>query len=769
MRRTHSVPFLVSCCLLLAAAGCSSGSGSDGGTLPSGDAGHVDAGGDGGAPDGGPGDGGGPDAGPDVCNPSPCDANATCSRGAGGEATCACNPNFVGNGKTCTIEICKAGQNGGCDANAKCTPTSDNSARTCTCNGGYIGTGEKCIADVCNPPGAAHAPCDGNATCTRSGGNAVCTCNDKYVGSGQFSADPAHPGCSTDFCKVDSASCDMSATCVNTLTAATCTCAAGYMLGADMRTCADINECLVNNGGCPPHTDCHNTPGSFTCVCSAGYAGDPSNCMLDSPCTHAICPLHSVCLDMGLGTCPCDSGYAANTATNSCDDVNECLTNNGGCATGETCVNTPGSFRCSCSAGSAGVSGACHAGYSAPIACGYEHVCTVGTDGSMWCWGDNVYGEWGNGTNWSPTASVPPLNPNAPPQYYPPQQAGSDKSWTSVSSGGYFSCGIKADHSVWCWGGNFYGNVGNGFDSGIDYNATTGTGSSNNSAAPTPSQVVGNWTDVQSLGLGTNHACAIRKNATTGAQTLWCWGADDYGQLGNSKTTPLCGPPGCTEGGQQNTPIQVGMDTDWSAVAGGLSHTCALKLDGSLWCWGRNRYGELGTGTASTTPTLVPTKVAEPPGAGMSLPWTAVSAREEQTCGVAGGQLYCWGDNSYSEAGDCTGAANDAAPNRVGMATDWVQVSVGKLGACGVRGNNNAYCWGDNTFGEIGNGTGLDSCNPRQVNMTTGSNVWSGVCSGEYFSCGVQSDNSGWCWGIDKKNDLGDASVSNSSVPVPTR
>ena len=207
---------------------------------------------------------------------------------------------------------------------------------------------------------------------------------------------------------------------------------------------------------------------------------------------------------------------------------------------------------------------------------------------------------------------------------------------------------MQRNGSLWCWGDNAHGGLGNGTQA--------------NSSVPV--EVVGmNWV---SVAVGTWHTCGVKAD-----ETLWCWGGNTDGELGNGSTSDSL------------SPVQIGAAT-WASVALGVgaggAHTCAVKQDGSLWCWGANSFGQLGTG--STTGSLTPRMVG-------SATWTSTSGGAAHPCGVGSdGSLWCWGDNESAQVGDGTHvnrlAPVQARPGqmlRLGAATP---AADGKTAAYGV-------------------------------------------------------------------------------------
>jgi hypothetical protein len=191
---------------------------------------------------------------------------------------------------------------------------------------------------------------------------------------------------------------------------------------------------------------------------------------------------------------------------------------------------------------------------SAKVEAGGHHTCAIKTNGSLWCWGYNYYGQLGIGT-W--------LDKKVPTQV-------SGTNWVTVSAGVAHTCGVKTDGTLWCCGYNEYGQLGIG--TWLDKNAPTQVGTGTN------------WVSVSA---GKDHTCGVKTDGT-----LWCWGRNNYGQLGDGTT------------GNKNVPVQV-SGTNWVSVSAGDGHTCGIKTDGTLWCWGDNLVGQLGDGTNTNKNTPV--------------------------------------------------------------------------------------------------------------------------------------------------------------------
>lgn len=244
---------------------------------------------------------------------------------------------------------------------------------------------------------------------------------------------------------------------------------------------------------------------------------------------------------------------------------------------------------------------------------------------------------------------------------------------------------------------------------------------------------------------GGTSTCRINQD-----RTLWCWGSDGSGELGDGGVL-VVDPPG------QLTPKKIGTETDWTAISVSddplvnEAHACALR--GTVaYCWGSDAHGMLGNGAGIAGTVTAPGLVTG------SLAWQSISAGFTHTCGVTtGGKLYCWGDNGFSQLG--TGTGDQADPTQVGTDTNWESVSAGYTSTCAVKGNGSLFCWGSNVRGALGIGNKDSQATPAQV----GTSVWSSVQVGFGFACGRQIDGTIWCWGPSSNGQLGNGVTLNDS------
>jgi alpha-tubulin suppressor-like RCC1 family protein len=310
------------------------------------------------------------------------------------------------------------------------------------------------------------------------------------------------------------------------------------------------------------------------------------------------------------------------------------------------------------------------------VSAGEVHSCGLRLDSTLWCWGENSHRQLGF---------------NSPNDQALPVAVGS-ATWRAVDAGGVYSCAVKSDATLWCWGLNGSGQFGNGTTN------TTPNATPSQSGTATWKTVSASNTGIVAIG---GHTCGIQTN-----DTLWCWGVNSSGQVGD----------GTDE--QRLSPAQVGTAT-WRTVSAGTAHTCAIRTDQTLWCWGWNGNGRLGDGTTEQRD--------EPVQIGTAL-WKSVAAGHEHTCGIkTDNTLWCWGSSNSGQVGD-GGLGSRFAPVQIGTAP-WKAVSAGGFHTCGVRTDGTLWCWGDNIVGQIGIGTQTIEPSPTPAQVGT-STQWFTVTSG---------------------------------------
>ena len=292
-----------------------------------------------------------------------------------------------------------------------------------------------------------------------------------------------------------------------------------------------------------------------------------------------------------------------------------------------------------------------------------------------------------------------------------------DTDWISVSAGDNNTIAIGVDGSLWTWGAGF------GFAGGQ----------------------VGTDTDWVSVSAGSGYKMAIRTD-----RSLWAWGANNHGQLGD----------GTTE--NRHAPIQIGLDTDWASVSAGDTHTMAIRTDGSLWAWGTNISGELGDGTTEDRHT--PIRI------GLDSDWVSVSAGARvgwigasYTVAIRlDGSLWAWGSNFQGQLGDGT-FENRHTPVQIGLDTNWISVLAGGLHTTAIRADGSLWTWGGNQFGQLGNGTTNGTNFPVRVGVYTD---WVSFSAGVTHTTAIRADGSLWAWGGNNSGQLGDGTTTNRHEPT---
>lgn len=342
---------------------------------------------------------------------------------------------------------------------------------------------------------------------------------------------------------------------------------------------------------------------------------------------------------------------------------------------------------------------------------GTGHTCAVASSGAMYCWGDNVYAQVGDGTSeerWT-AVRVIGLGGNA----------------QSAGAGGSHTCASTSSGAARCWAYNYHGQVGDSTDTDRDL--------------PTP--VIGLGSGVQAIATGMIHSCALVNGGVK------CWGSNGFGQLGDGSDT------------QRLAPVQVsGLASGVQAIATGGEHSCALTSGGGVKCWGNNDFGQLGNN--STIKQHTPVDVS-----GLASGVIAISAGRFHTCAItSGGAAKCWGANDNGQLGDNSQTERHVPVNVSGLGSGTVSIAAGYAHSCARTGSGGVKCWGGNSWGQLGNGSNSDSPVPVNVNGLTSGALAIGV--GWDHSCAVIGAGRVLCWGSNAYGQLGNDSNTDSAVPV---
>ncbi|MCE7983053.1 MAG: RCC1 repeat-containing protein [Caldilinea sp. CFX5] len=344
------------------------------------------------------------------------------------------------------------------------------------------------------------------------------------------------------------------------------------------------------------------------------------------------------------------------------------------------------------------------------LAANGSHSCALQNSGGVVCWGNNSAGQLGDG--------------GVTERRMPVAVTGLAEVVKAITAGGGHSCAILQSGGVQCWGRNGNGQLGNGANA----NQTTAVA------------VTGLAGPVTALAAGANHTCALLQSGA-----IQCWGDNANGQLGNQTTV------------SRNVPTAViGLAGPAKGIAAGLDHTCAILNDGRLQCWGDNARGQLGDSTREdkSSPVLVNN---------LRDVIATVAAGRFHTCALAiDGDLYCWGTNNRGQLGTGTVDSSRAPLRVVGVPGDAVALTAGLDHACALFKNNLAYCWGSNRSRQLGrDAPGLASV-PQFLQpaiLSDGSAPVAGIptiVGGRYHTCLITPLRTLQCWGRNSDGQLGD-------------
>lgn len=350
--------------------------------------------------------------------------------------------------------------------------------------------------------------------------------------------------------------------------------------------------------------------------------------------------------------------------------------------------------------------GALPGGADLPLSAGPFHGCGIVQGGAAYCWGDNHYGQLGDGTLTSSTVPVAVLGGHT---------------FIQVVNAFYHTCALDDTGKAYCWGRGGIGNLGTG----------------NLSASTEPVPVTGGHTFVQ-LTAGAHHTCGLRTDGT-----IWCWGYGERGALGNGSNS------------QRASPVQA-QDVDlYQQIDAGRYATCGVTTGGIGKCWGDDRLRQLGYES--------PTGFSNVP-----LPvdgdhrYSEVHIGYYAGCGLRlDGETLCWGYNGIGGLGQGTQTFESMGPVVVTGGLSFATISVGTAHACGLLPDRTAYCWGSNNNAELGiNAISYLSSVPVAV---MGMDKWAYLQAGDHTTCGVTTAGVGKCWGY---NHLGQTGTDSGLYEV---
>jgi hypothetical protein len=226
-----------------------------------------------------------------------------------------------------------------------------------------------------------------------------------------------------------------------------------------------------------------------------------------------------------------------------------------------------------------------------------------------------------------------------------------------------------------------------------------------------------------------------------------CWGLNGAGQIGDGTTV------------HKLTPTLIAGDYTYTAISTGSYHTCGIREDGKVLCWGDNHAGQIGDGTSGTN-RLVPTLIAGDDT------YTAISAGYQHTCGMraSDGKVLCWGLNDAGALGDGT-RVDHLTPTLIAGDDTYTAISAGALHTCGIREDGKVLCWGYNNYGELGDGNRFARLTPTLI---AGDDTYTAIRAGSEHVCGIREDGKVLCWGYNSNGQIGDdTSGTDRLVPTP--
>jgi alpha-tubulin suppressor-like RCC1 family protein len=294
------------------------------------------------------------------------------------------------------------------------------------------------------------------------------------------------------------------------------------------------------------------------------------------------------------------------------------------------------------------------------VSSGGNNTLGIKTDGTLWAWGEGNFGQLGNGLDGNENKTSSPI------------QIGNFL-WKEVSAGVVSSAAIRSDGTLWTWGNNYAGILGNG--------------TSDNKSSPVQVGFDNNWKQISNSIL---HVLAIRTDGT-----LWGWGEGNSGQLGQNDTV------------WHSSPVQITTDNDWKQVSATYSCSLAVKNDGTLWSWGEGVFGVLGNNYTA--------ELSSPTQVGSSSDWASISGTFFNAVAVkTNGTLWAWGEGNSGAIGNGY-TAIISSPVQVGTDSNWASAYAGGGNVAALKSDGTLWTWGNNYNGELGDGTKLDRSSPVQI------------------------------------------------------
>lgn len=342
---------------------------------------------------------------------------------------------------------------------------------------------------------------------------------------------------------------------------------------------------------------------------------------------------------------------------------------------------------------------------TASLDAGTSHSLALRADGLVWAWGNNTYGQLGDGS--TVHAALPVV-------------AAGGTGATAVSAAGSHTVARRTDGSIATWGINAQGQLGDG------------------TTVPRSGAVMVPGLVADAVSAGDSHTVALLPDGT-----LRAWGVNTDGRLGDGTST------------NRSSPVPVQGLTGMVAISAGAGHTLALKGDGTVWAWGNNVVGQLGDGT--TTSRSVAVQVA-----GLTGVTTIAAGGQHSLARTSDGRLWAWGDNTCGRLGDGT-TTRRPSPVEIFLANT-TRLAAGGAHSLALDASGTLWAWGCNTSGQLGDGTTTERWTPVPINVPTS---WVAVAAGNSHSLGLDADGVVWTWGWNSYGQLGDGTSANRAVPAP--
>jgi alpha-tubulin suppressor-like RCC1 family protein len=341
------------------------------------------------------------------------------------------------------------------------------------------------------------------------------------------------------------------------------------------------------------------------------------------------------------------------------------------------------------------------------ISAGYDNTAGIKSDGTLWTWGRNNHGQLGNGTTIDSAIPV--------------QEMTRSNTWRKVSVIGGHIVALKADGTLWTWGRNTYGQLGDG----TTIDRTTPIQESTHAA---------NWNEISA---GRYHTVAIKSNGT-----LWSWGWNKHNRLGQDLDEEIK---------EQMVPAQENTyASNWLYASAGSNHTVAIKIDGTLWGWGNNYFGNLGDGTNTEISQAIQeaTKASD---------WIDVSAGRYHTMAKkSDGTLWLWGSNEYSQLGDGTETNANVPIQENSLSSNWNSISAGNVQSMATKDDGTLWGWGS-----AERVLGRDNARSGPTQEFTEGTEWSKVSSTSGHIMVIDKDNTLWGWGDSTHGEVGNGSYQH--------